>query len=236
MERKRHKLFMRRPGLENLPPMPLLPTGHELREARSDDDRALADVMVSAFGSDWSVERVRRSLLDAEDVKHTFLVTTQGVPVATASARLLLDRFPGSGYVHWVATHADHRGKHLGKEVFLAVLQSFTELGCVDAVLETDPPRLPPVRLHLNLASFLRTCSPNTKPCGARFAIASPSFKYSFPLRSRLLGAAGAGAAAGQGASRCGQPAATCCAIAVACSPPRRALRLRRAASPAAPA
>ena len=142
---------MRRPDLEGLPPTPTLPSGYELRAARSDDDQAIAEVMASAFGSDWSVARVHEALLDAEDVTATFVVAARGVPVATASARLMPEVYPGSGYLHWVAVHADHRGKHLGRVVSLAVLQAFREVGCRDAVLETDPPRLPAIRLYLGL-------------------------------------------------------------------------------------
>jgi mycothiol synthase len=50
-----------------------------------------------------------------------------------------------------VAVHADHRGKHPGRVVSLAVLHAFREAGCRDAVLETDPPRLPAIRLYLAL-------------------------------------------------------------------------------------
>jgi mycothiol synthase len=131
--------------------MPDLPPGYALRVATSVDDRAIADVMVSAFGPDWSVTRVHEALLDADDVKETFVVAARGVPVATASARLMPEVYPGSGYLHWVAVDADHRGKHLGRVVSLAVLRAFRELGCHDAVLETDPPRLPAIRLYLGL-------------------------------------------------------------------------------------
>jgi mycothiol synthase len=142
---------MRRPDLAGLPATPTLPTGYELRTARPADDQGITEVMVSAFDSDWSVARVHQALLDADDVKATFVVAAQGVPVATASARLMPEEYPGSGYLHWVAVHADHRGRHLGRVVSLAALHAFRELGCQDAVLETDPPRLPAIRLYLGL-------------------------------------------------------------------------------------
>jgi mycothiol synthase len=145
------QLFMRRPRLDDLPPLPRLPPGHELRVATADDADGIAAIMASAFGPDWTVDRVRRELLDAEDVETTFVITSGGVPVATASLRLLPDRYPGSGYVHWVGVHAEHRGKRLGRAVSLAVLRRCRDLGCRDAVLETDPPRLPAIRTYLNL-------------------------------------------------------------------------------------
>jgi mycothiol synthase len=145
------QLFMRLPDLDHLPPMPPLPPGHELRTAVAADAEGIATTMASAFGPEWTAERVRRALLDAEDVPKTFLITCEGLPVATASARLMPEQYPGSGYVHWVATHAQHRGKRLGYIVSLEVLRYFRSIGCRDAVLETDPPRLPAIQTYLSL-------------------------------------------------------------------------------------
>jgi mycothiol synthase len=145
------QLFMRLPDFEHLPPMPPVPPGYERRMAVAADAEGIAATMASAFAPDWTVERVQSALLDAEDVPKTFLITFQGLPVATASARLVPDQYPGSGYVHWVAVHADHRGKRLGYIVSLEVLRYFRSIGCRDAVLETDPPRLAAIRTYLNL-------------------------------------------------------------------------------------
>lgn len=145
------QLFMRRLDLEDLPPMPPLPAGYEMRTAGPEDAEAIAAVMGSAFGPEWSAATVREKLLDAPDVPETFLVTADGVPVATASARFATEQYPGSGYVHWVGTDAAHRGQRLGFAVTLAVLHYFRAHGCNDAVLETDPPRLPAIRVYLGL-------------------------------------------------------------------------------------
>jgi mycothiol synthase len=145
------QLFMRLPDLNHLPPMPPLPPGHELRLAVAADAEGIAATLASAFTPDWTVERVQRALLDAEDVPRTFLITCHGLPVATASVRLVPDQHPGSGYLHWVAVHADHRGKRLGYIISLEALRYFRSIGCRDAVLETDPPRLAAIRTYLNL-------------------------------------------------------------------------------------
>jgi mycothiol synthase len=145
------QLFMRRPSLEDLAPLPVLAEHDALREARSDDAAALAGVLSSAFGQEWTVERVREALLDAPDVDTTFVVTSMARPVATASSRLDPERYPGSGYLHWVGVHASARGRQLGRAVSLAVLYRFRDLGCRDAVLETDPPRFPAIRIYLHL-------------------------------------------------------------------------------------
>src|SRR5215207_2363046 len=145
------QLFMRRPHLDDLPPLPPLPPRYDLRTASLADEEALAATMRSAFGPEWSVEKVRRELLNDPSVVETIVATVGGVPVATASVRLVPEAYPGSGYVHWVGTDAAHRGKRLGYAVTLAVLYRFRDLGCRDAVLETDPFRLPAIRVYLNL-------------------------------------------------------------------------------------
>lgn len=146
------QLFMRRPELTSLPDLPPLPEGYLLRVAGPEDAGGIATVMASAFGPEWTAERVREALLDAPDVKETYLiVAADGAPAATASARLVPERYPGSGYLHWVATHAAHRGKRLGATASLAALHYFRQVGCRDAVLETDPPRLPAIRTYLRL-------------------------------------------------------------------------------------
>ena len=145
------QLFMRRPDLDNLPPLPPLPPGYDLRPASSADEQAIAATMISAFGPEWSVDKVRRELQNDPSVVETIVATVGGVPVATASVRLMPETYPGSGYVHWVGTDAAHRGQRLGYAVTLAVLHRFRDLDCRDAVLETDPFRLPAIRVYLNL-------------------------------------------------------------------------------------
>jgi mycothiol synthase len=146
------QLMMRRPNLDDLPEIPLLPPGYTLREYRESDLEPLAAMMRAAFEDpQWTAERVRAALMDAPDVKKTFVVAYEGKPVASASARLLPEEFPGSGYVHWVATDPEHRGRGLGYAVSLAVLHEFRRLGCKDAVLETDDFRLAAIKTYQNL-------------------------------------------------------------------------------------
>ena len=146
------QLFMRRPHLNDLPPVPPLPSGMTLREAGPSDAPGLAALLRSAFEDpSWTVERVRRELLNAPDVKATYVIVTGGVVIATASARLLPESYPDSGYVHWVAALPDFRGKRLGFTVSLAVLHEFVRLGCRDAVLETDDFRLPALKTYLGM-------------------------------------------------------------------------------------
>jgi ribosomal protein S18 acetylase RimI-like enzyme len=145
------QLFMRRPNLDALPNIPL-PPGAVLREYRESDRDSLAALMRAAFSDEtWTPERVDSALVKPADVVKTFVIEQEGEIVATASARLLPETYPGSGYVHWVAAHPSRAGQKLGAIVTVAVLQEFVRRGCKDAVLETDDHRLAAVKTYQNL-------------------------------------------------------------------------------------
>lgn len=144
-------LFMRRPTLDGLPAPPALPDGYALRPYQEGDLDALAATLRRAFDDEtWTPERARTALTEAPDVARFFVIAWQGVPVATASARLKAD-FPGSGYVHWVAADPAHQGQGLGRAATLAVLRAFAARGCRDAILRTDDARLPAIRTYWRL-------------------------------------------------------------------------------------
>lgn len=150
--REMGSLLMRRPNLEALPGMPDLPPGFEVRPVREEEVGSLAQLLTAAFnGEEWTSERVRRELTQDTTVQTVYVVTDGKTVIATASARLLPDAFPGSGYVHWVGAAPEMKGRQLGTIVTLATLQEFVALGCADAVLETDDHRLPAIRTYLKL-------------------------------------------------------------------------------------
>jgi mycothiol synthase len=142
---------MRRPYLDELPDAPPLPPGYAVRPYEPADLAGLAEMLTAAYGVRWDEARVRRDLAEAPDVERIYLAVHDGTPVATASARLVPQRFPGSGYVHFVGTAPEHRGKGLATLVTLRVLHHFREAGLRDAVLETDDFRLPALRTYLRL-------------------------------------------------------------------------------------
>ncbi|MBA3723371.1 MAG: GNAT family N-acetyltransferase [Candidatus Levybacteria bacterium] len=160
---QKKKLFMRRANLDDLPALPHLPKDYELRVATVHDAKAIAEILKTAYSPFWPAFRARYILLDAEDVKRTFIVTFNNKPIATASARLVPKLYPGSGYVHWVAVHPDHQGKRLGYVVSLAVLHFFKEIGCRDAVLETEQSRLPAINLYTKLGFLPEYVYPSQK-------------------------------------------------------------------------
>jgi len=146
------QLLMRRHNLSDLPPIPELPPGYELREYREGDLPGLAMLLKSAFtDKGWSEDQVRQKLVDAPDVKKTYVIADGDNIIATTSARVLPERFPGSGYVHWVAVHPDRQGQRLGYAITLAVLHEFARMGLKDAVLETDDNRLAAIKTYQNL-------------------------------------------------------------------------------------
>jgi mycothiol synthase len=132
------------------PPTPLPPeSSGSVRGAGAGDAEALARLLGAAFPEqEWSVERARLDLLDAPDVPVTFVIEEGGEIVATASVRYN-ERFPESGYVHWVAVDPRHRGKRLGTIVMDAVIRRFLADGRNSSVLETDDMRLPAIASYL---------------------------------------------------------------------------------------
>lgn len=153
------QLLMRRPNLLDLPDLPpplhTLPSlSHPvvLRERTEADDRGLAAVLRAAFPNDeWTPQSVRERLVDDLSVKRVVVLEYEERIVATASARLLPNAYPGSGYVHWVGADPELKGHKLGRIVTLATLHEFVHLGCRDAVLETDDFRLPAIVTYLRL-------------------------------------------------------------------------------------
>lgn len=143
---------MRRPTLENLPPLDL-PAGFSLRDASIADLPALADLLAAAFPElDWPENKAYSQLFEDLTVKKTLVIEAEsGKLAATASARLLPEKYPGAGYVHWVGGSPEFRGRGLGRLVSLAALHEFQKMGCAAAVLDTDDFRIPAIKIYLAL-------------------------------------------------------------------------------------
>jgi mycothiol synthase len=140
-------LLMRRPDLDDLP---TAPTGVELATAA--DAEGLARLLDASFTSeDWDAARVHQELLDDKSVEDVYLIREREQIVATASARLMPEEHPGAGYLHWVATDPQLRGRGLGRAVTIAVMHRFAADGLTATVLETDDERLPAIKLYLAL-------------------------------------------------------------------------------------
>jgi mycothiol synthase len=143
-------ILMRRPDLEELPKLEV-PAEFTLRRLLPNEVVALACLLTRAFEVPWDDDLVRKRLTEAPDVEAIYVVVHAGALVATASARIAAEEFPGSGYLHWVGADPDFQGKGLGRLVVLRVLLHFREAGLRDAVLETQDHLVAPLRTYLRL-------------------------------------------------------------------------------------
>lgn len=142
------QLVMKRPGLD----LAAIPDSPNVRTAGEPDAEGLARVFKLAFPEmEWDSARARRELLDADDVKETFVAAENGQVFGTASARYFEQRFPGVGYVHWVAVDPAARGRGIFDAVMAAVHHQFVSDGRTVAFLETDDHRLPAISAYLRL-------------------------------------------------------------------------------------
>lgn len=141
---------MRRPTLTDLPAVPKLPGGYELHSF-SNQHEELASTLTRAFDELWDIARVKKELTEAPDVHAVYIVTYQGEIVSTASSQLRAKHTTTSGYVHWVGTLPEHRGKGLAYVLVARVLQDFIERGYTGAYLETQSFRHAAIKTYMKL-------------------------------------------------------------------------------------
>lgn len=144
---------MRLASLEMLPTL-ALPDGFTLRCASAADLPALTGLFSAAFPEMlWTPKGLHDSLFADTTVKETYVIEdpVKDALIATASVRLLPERFPNTGYLHWVGAHPLYQGKKLGKAVTLAVLHDFARRGLTSAVLETQDFRAAAIRVYRGL-------------------------------------------------------------------------------------
>ena len=158
------QLHLRRPTLDDLPRLEI-PAGFTLREASIEDLPALVTLFAAAFPEldDWPANNVRSALFEDLTVKKTLVLLDEerATLAATASARLLPEKYPDAGYLHWVAADPIYRGRGLGRLVSLAVLHEFVRLGCMASVLDTDDFRLPAIKTYLALGFLPEIADPS---------------------------------------------------------------------------
>jgi RimJ/RimL family protein N-acetyltransferase len=145
-------LFLRNDDISNLPELHI-PVGYLLlsNDLPESEHVQLADCLSKAFGIQhgaWDASRIPKEFIDEKTVKKTFRLIHEesGVIVATASLRVIPDKYPGSAYLHWVAVHPAHQGRGLGYVVSVAVLrEGRDEHGLTSCVLETQDTSLPAI-------------------------------------------------------------------------------------------
>lgn len=145
-------VLMHRPHLRAVPTSAPLERGFSLRQLGTSDDRALAELLelvYAQYGEKWDEARVRRELTQAEDVRAVYGIVWRETLVATTSSQYLPEYAKTSGFVHWVATHPDFRGKGFASALLGRVLADFKERGYESAWLITQPDRVPAIRTYL---------------------------------------------------------------------------------------
>ena len=145
---------MNRPHLEGLPTV-RLPEGYRLETASEGFEPTWAGIVNAAFENEgWTADKCREQFSTKarfEPEGMFFAVTPDGEPVATAFAWRDTAEECECGRVHWVATVPQEQGKGLGRAVTVAVLHYLKQHGFSRAFLETQPYRLPAIRLYLSL-------------------------------------------------------------------------------------
>lgn len=153
------QLVMRRSLRIPLPELPALPVGYSLRLLTRSECEPLTNLLADAFPEvGWTHQKTDERLLEAPDVKATYVIERDGLLVGTASVRYLTPLFPDAGIVHWVAVRRSERGKSFGRILTCQVCSHISAEGNDEAVLETDDFRLPAIRTYraVGFEPFLR--------------------------------------------------------------------------------
>jgi mycothiol synthase len=148
-------LFLVNTDIANVVDRKTLPEEMILRttDFNEQDMSDLAETLDMAFGiqhGEWNVLRVHKELIAETQVKKTFVIEYQGKVISTASVRVNPEKYPGQGYMHWVAVHPDHQGFGLASILSNAVLREFVSTyGFSSCVLETQDTSLPAISTYL---------------------------------------------------------------------------------------
>ncbi|MDX2111604.1 MAG: hypothetical protein SFY80_15340 [Verrucomicrobiota bacterium] len=153
------QLHMRRPDLENLPPLKL-PAGFTIRNHRDGEFTHWTAIINDSFGGERTEHDFQNSM-GTDSAHHRdrifYVFDDKEQPCATASA---YGHAP-LGYVHYVGTRPKFAGKRLGYWVSLAVLYKFKELGYTNAELDSDDFRIPALKIYLDLGFLPVIVHPN---------------------------------------------------------------------------
>lgn len=146
------QLRMIRRNLDGLPDG-TVPEGYAVRSYQHGDEKAWCAIMDTGIGSEWTVERCQQQLttLDQFRADGLFFVTSNGEPVGSACAWPDATGDFSQAQVHMVCVRPEHRNKHLGHLLTLAVLRYLKDKGFRSAYLSTDDFRIPAIRAYLRL-------------------------------------------------------------------------------------
>jgi mycothiol synthase len=147
------QLRMRRPDLEDLPPLQVA-SGYALRTYLPGDEHAWAAIMNTGIGHGWTAETARQRLFGQpqfDPMSTFFAVALDGSPVGSACVWTERPAERCMAVVHMVCVLPEHRGNHLGQSVTLATLYRMRERGFLQAKLSTDDWRIPAIKEYVRL-------------------------------------------------------------------------------------
>jgi GNAT superfamily N-acetyltransferase len=134
------------------PSSPSVDPTHGIRLATEADNQALADLLGASFPEfEWTAERVQDELTGFDEISAVFVLNDGDRIIATAAARHWPERFPGMGFLAWVAVDTTYRGRGLGRAIVARAIDQFVADGHWPAILETDDERLPAMSTYLGL-------------------------------------------------------------------------------------
>ena len=147
------QLRMRRPTLDDLPPV-RAPDTYHLRAYRPGDELAWLTLLRATIGPSWTERRWHCELTSDPlfDRAGLFFAVCDEQIVGSASARDLDDTSETpAGYLQLVAVRAEHRGHKLGQWLSLQALRHLRARGRRVALLDTEDHRLAAIELYLRL-------------------------------------------------------------------------------------
>jgi len=133
-----------------LQPMPELPEGYGVRTFQPGDEANWLRICRPEFGTSWDEARLHEQILDKPWFRpeHMFFATYQGQPVGVATAWQEHEAETETGSLHYIAVQPEHRRKHLGLALTVAVLNCLAERGFRNCALSTDDFRWHAIRLY----------------------------------------------------------------------------------------
>jgi len=145
------------PDLSHLPGA-MLPPGHTWRTFRPDAIEEDIDLWLhvgkaafpdNGFDREWFYnEYISKPHWDPERI---VMIFAGDEPASICSAWSIDPDEREVGLIHWVGTHPDHKGKHLGKIAALICLHWLRRRGFRAAILNTDSFRIPALKIYLQL-------------------------------------------------------------------------------------
>jgi ribosomal protein S18 acetylase RimI-like enzyme len=135
----------------------------------------ISTVLDMAYGiqhRQWTPERVKTTLCDQITIRKTFVIdfldpkadppTFKASNIVACGSIRLHEKYPGKGFINWIAVHPDHQGQGLASIIVFTILKEFfQDYKFKEVALETQDTSLPAIVTYLKLG-FLPTITDET--------------------------------------------------------------------------